>query len=227
MRASQAGARPPAPTPCDSRTREPRVILAAPVAQPPSVRHSASSSGPAARWIAPSTPPPPKSDVLAALTMASTPSVVMSVTMTSSRALAIWRAGKCQPSGRGSDRNALVGKQLLQFAGLEHLADDVAAADELALDVELRNRWPVRIGLDAVAQLGRFKDVEALVADPDVVENLHHLAGETALRKLRRSLHEQHDVVRLHFLVDELLDAHLGFLFPAHAPCGMAFADRS
>ena len=28
-------------------------------AQPPSVRHSASSSGPAARWIAPSTPPPP------------------------------------------------------------------------------------------------------------------------------------------------------------------------
>jgi len=32
------------------------VIFASPVAQPPSVRHSRKSSGPAARWIAPSTP---------------------------------------------------------------------------------------------------------------------------------------------------------------------------
>src|SRR3954462_790493 len=151
---------------CFAFRRYPRVILAPPVAQPLSVRHSASNPGPAARWIAPSTPPPPRSDVLAALTMASTPSVVTSATMTSSPALPIRRAAKCQPSGRGGDGHALVGKQLLQFAGLEHLADDVAAADELALDVELRNRWPVRIGLDAVAQLGRFKDVEALVADP-------------------------------------------------------------
>src|SRR5213083_2143130 len=109
----------------------PRVILASPGRQPPRIRHSASNSGPAARWIAPSTPPPPSSDVLAALTMASTPSVVMSATMTSSRAPAIWRAAKCQPSGRGGNRHALVGKQLLQFASLEHLADDVAAADEL------------------------------------------------------------------------------------------------
>src|SRR3954465_5951863 len=212
---------------CFARKRYPSVIFADPVAQPSSVRHSATSSGPAARWIAPSTPPPPRSDVLAALTIASTPSVVMSATMTSSPAPRIWRAAKIQPSGRRGDRNALVGKQLLQFAGLEHLADDVAAADELALDVELRNRRPVRIGLDAVAQLGRFKHVEALVADPDVVEDLHHLAGKTALRKLRRSLHEQHDVLRLHFVVDELLDVHLDFLLAAHAPCGMTFADRS
>src|SRR5687768_16270132 len=40
-------------------------------------RHSASSSGPAARWIAPSTPPPPSNDSLAALTMASTSRVTM------------------------------------------------------------------------------------------------------------------------------------------------------
>jgi hypothetical protein len=36
------------------------------------------SSGPAARWIAPSTPPPPASAEFAALTIASTSSVVMS-----------------------------------------------------------------------------------------------------------------------------------------------------
>ncbi len=107
--------------------------------------------------------------------------------------------------------HALVGEQLLQFAGLEHLADDIAAADELALDVKLRNGRPVRIGLDAVTQVGGFKNVQALVADPDVIEDLDHLAGKTALRKLRRALHEQHDVVRLHFIVDELLDAHIFF----------------
>src|SRR3954468_1483085 len=58
----------------------PRVIFAEPVSQPPSVRHSASSSGPAARWIAPSTPTPPSSERFAAFTMASTWRVVMSAT---------------------------------------------------------------------------------------------------------------------------------------------------
>ena len=57
-----------------------------------------------------------------------------------------------------------------------------------------------------------FENVQTLVADADVVEDLNHLTGETALRKLRRSLHEQHDVVRLHFVVDELLNAHICFL---------------
>src|SRR6201990_2955781 len=55
------------------------VIFASPVAQPPSGRHASSSSGPAARWIAPSTPPPPSSDEFAALTIASaSASLVMS-----------------------------------------------------------------------------------------------------------------------------------------------------
>src|SRR6185312_7026712 len=90
-----------------------------------------------------------------------------------------------------------------------------ATADELALDIELRNGRPVRIVLDAVAQIGGLENIEALVADADVVEDLHHLAGKTALRELRRALHEKHDVVRLHFAVDELLDAHLRFLIPA------------
>src|SRR6516162_5577557 len=71
---------------CFAGSLKPRVIFAAPVSQPPSVRHSASKSGPAARWIMPSTPPPPSSLRFAALTMASTPSVVMSAIATSSRA---------------------------------------------------------------------------------------------------------------------------------------------
>ena len=48
-------------------------------------RHSATSSGPAARWIAPSTPPPPSSVSLAALTSASMRNAVISVSITSMR----------------------------------------------------------------------------------------------------------------------------------------------
>src|SRR6516162_2424535 len=123
-----------------------------------------------------------------------------------------WSAGAKPSSGEGRDRHALVGEELLQFTGLKHFADDVAAADELALDVELRNGGPVGIGLDAVTKLGGLKDVETLIADANVVEDLHDLPRKAALRKLRRTLHEQHHVVRFHFSVDELLDAHLFFL---------------
>src|ERR1019366_3390539 len=130
------------------------------------------------------------------------------------------------PPGSGggcrADRDALVGKQLLQLAGLEHLADDVAAADELALDVKLRNGRPVGIGLDAVAQIGGFEDIQALIADPDVIENLHHLPGKTALRKLRRPLHKQYDVVRLHFVVDKLFDAHIRVLLRRSPRAGIS-----
>src|SRR5205823_6765410 len=51
-------------------------------------------------------------------------------------------AGDGRPPGSGADGNAFFFEQLLQFAGIEHLADDVAAADELALDVELRHCRP-------------------------------------------------------------------------------------
>src|SRR5208282_6752861 len=56
----------------------PLVMTASPVLQPPSLRHSANSWGPAARWMAPSTPPPPRRETLAALTIASTRRVVIS-----------------------------------------------------------------------------------------------------------------------------------------------------
>src|SRR2546430_17665353 len=66
-------------------SRPPRVNLASPVAQPPSWRHSARIVGPPARWIAPSTPPPPSSVVLAALTIASVACSVMSPRTSTSR----------------------------------------------------------------------------------------------------------------------------------------------
>src|SRR5690606_10150271 len=99
------------------------------------------------------------------------------------------------------------GKVLLEFARLEHLAHDVTAADEFALDVELRDGRPVRILLDALTQLIGSAYVDALVVDADVIEDLNNLAGETALREAWRSLHEEHDLVALDFIVDEFRDA--------------------
>ena len=43
-------------------------------------------------------------------------------------------------------------EQLVKFARLEHTGDDVAAADELTVDVELRDGRPVREDLDAIAK---------------------------------------------------------------------------
>ncbi len=58
------------------------VMTASPVGQPPwretICRHSSRIVGPPRRWIAPSTPPPPSSVVLAAFTIASTRCSVMS-----------------------------------------------------------------------------------------------------------------------------------------------------
>ena len=52
-------------------------------------------------------------------------------------------------------------KQRPQLAGLVHLAHDVRAADELAVHVELRDRRPVRVVFDALANLWILQDVNA------------------------------------------------------------------
>ena len=76
-----------------------------------------------------------------------------------------------RPDGRSGallQRDALVGHELLQLARLEHLARDVAAADELALDVELRDGRPVGIVLDALADALVLEDVDAFVGNAEV-----------------------------------------------------------
>ncbi len=56
------------------------VTTAPPVGHPPISRHSRMTEGPAARWMAPSTPPPPRRPLLAAFTTASVSCRVMSPT---------------------------------------------------------------------------------------------------------------------------------------------------
>src|ERR1043166_1218060 len=70
---------------------KPSVRRASPTGQPPSRSQASASPGPAARWIAPHTPPPGIRNRFAALTIASTASVVISTTRArSTTALSRW-----------------------------------------------------------------------------------------------------------------------------------------
>src|SRR5262249_10388022 len=114
-----------------------------------------------------------------------------------------WSGGGALSDGvRGGVLDALVGQQFLQLALLEHLANDVATSHELALDVELRNRGPLREALDALAEAHVFEHVDVLVVDADILKDLRDLAGEAALRHLLRAFHEQDHIVGRNRLAD-------------------------
>ena len=52
----------------------------------------------------------------------------------------------------------------LQLSGRIHLADDIAASDELPVDVELRNRRPLGENLDPIPDLGGTKRIDSFIA---------------------------------------------------------------
>src|SRR4051812_48279342 len=59
--------------------------------------------------------------------------------------------------------DALFLEKTLQLPRLEHLADDIGAADELALHIELRDCRPIRERLYALPKLIGFQHVHARV----------------------------------------------------------------
>eukprot|EP00327_Prymnesium_parvum_P022959 CAMPEP_0113246582 /NCGR_PEP_ID=MMETSP0008_2-20120614/9536_1 /TAXON_ID=97485 /ORGANISM="Prymnesium parvum" /LENGTH=159 /DNA_ID=CAMNT_0000094325 /DNA_START=217 /DNA_END=693 /DNA_ORIENTATION=+ /assembly_acc=CAM_ASM_000153 len=95
---------------------------------------------------------------------------------------------------------------LLQLARLVHLNHQVAPADELPVDVALRDRRPAGVFLDALADGGVLKDVADFVGNVHRVEDLHGGVGEAALREELVAFHKENDGAR----VDELLDLRLG-----------------
>ncbi len=76
-----------------------------------------------------------------------------------------------------------------------HAHQDIATADKLTTDIQLRDGGPVTVLLDAAPQIlilehvegGEFVRVDALQA-----EDLDRGARETALRRLWGAFHEQH-----------------------------------
>jgi hypothetical protein len=97
-------------------------------------------------------------------------------------------------------------EQRFQFAALKHFADDVAAADEFAFDVELRDGRPVGEFLHALADFLIGQHVHVVIRDAHVVEDANDHVGEPALGLLGGAFHEQHDRMFAHGLADLVLD---------------------
>src|SRR5690606_31950395 len=107
-----------------------------------------------------------------------------------------------RPETRGSGPAV---DDLLQFTGLVHLHHDVRSADELALDVELWNRGPIAVFLDALANAFVFQHVHRFQGaglDTAGLEDLDGAARKTAHGEAGIALHEEHHVARFDDLVD-------------------------
>src|SRR5271167_1019386 len=109
-------------------------------------------------------------------------------------------------SGRnGTSFHAVGGQELSELAGFEHLADDVAAAHELAFHIELWNCRPVGEPFDPLSQRRIAEHVDTLELDAEMAQHLHHDGRETALREDRRAFHKQHNIVVIDFALDARL----------------------
>jgi hypothetical protein len=89
-----------------------------------------------------------------------------------------------------------------------HRDQNIAATDELLLDVQLRDRGPVRVLLDSRPELRILQHVESselVGVDTLQTEDLDAGSREAALRCLGCSLHEEHDGCGGYGLVDCLL----------------------
>src|SRR4029079_3083395 len=62
-------------------------------------------------------------------------------------------------------------QQLLQLAALEHLHHDVRSADEFAFDIELWDRRPIAILLDALADVRVLEHVDGFIFWAEPVED--------------------------------------------------------
>ena len=86
---------------------------------------------------------------------------------------------------------------------------DVTAADQLSLDVQLRVGGPVGKALECLANLRLFENIDVLELGAHGAQRGHRLRGKPALRKVRRTLHEQHHGARAELGLDPFHDIHL------------------
>ena len=98
-----------------------------------------------------------------------------------------------------------------QLAVLEHLAQNVGAADEFAFDEQLRNGRPVGEIFDALTRFGIDQNIDRddfFDLNAAAFEDFDREGGKAALRKLRRAFHIENDRV-----VRDLLE---NFAFRVH-----------
>src|SRR3546814_363606 len=126
--------------------------------------------------------------------------------------------------GHGNVRHAAIrcrqAEQLMQFAGIGHLLDDVRATDQLTVDIQLRNRWPIAEQLDAVADFGVGEYVHPVIRHAKATQDADRLGREAALWRVGLAFHEQHGAVGIEQGLDAF--AHLRLNRHGAAPDGLA-----
>src|ERR1041385_562484 len=86
------------------------------------------------------------------------------------------------------------------------LVNDITAADELAVDIDLWDRRPIRISLDAVPYRRIGEDILRRKRNAIGPEDLDRMGRKTTLREIGSPLHIQHDLIVLHLFLDFIDD---------------------
>ena len=72
-----------------------------------------------------------------------------------------------------------------------HFLQDIASTDELSLDINLWNSWPIGISLNLLTELFVIKNVNIFeLFDTVELEDLYHIVGEATPWHLTSTLHE-------------------------------------
>jgi hypothetical protein len=100
-------------------------------------------------------------------------------------------------------------QQSLQLTRLKHLFHDVGPADEFAVYVKLRNRGPVGVVFDPLADFVISEHVDAeKFAHTALLQDVRGVGGKAALRELGRAFHVEHNGVAGDLRFDGVLYAH-------------------
>jgi hypothetical protein len=98
-------------------------------------------------------------------------------------------------------------EHLLEFVLLIHFDQDVGAAEEFPVNVDLGDGWPVRVFFNTLTHFLIGQHIKGFEGYAKLIENLDHVVGEATLGHELVALHEDHDFV----VFDELIDACLSF----------------
>lgn len=104
-----------------------------------------------------------------------------------------------------------------ELSAFVELPDDVASPNELAVHVELRDRWPVRVLLNLLSNAGVGEDVEGLKLRTVLLQPRDDFVREATRWEALVALHEEHDLVVLEEAIDGGLricghgESHLGW----------------
>jgi hypothetical protein len=79
----------------------------------------------------------------------------------------------------------------VQFTAGHHALDDVGTANQFAIDIQLRNGWPITKFLDALTDRFISQHVNRLVVVQQPAQRSDRGRRKAAARRITRALHEK------------------------------------